>query len=292
MYKPLTRLTLATLAALVMSTSAACGQLPAGTDGELANQWPAMAAPDPWLPRADACLNRFPFSLTMDGYREVACTAPHEFQTVYVGEINGDAAKQAQAPATMPAPLWKDCDSRLTAFLGGPWRDRKVQPLLAVPSAAAWEGGSRWYVCGTRVINDTTNAERIMTVSLRDGFNTLTALKFGCYDLAEGATIASPKRCDEPHNTEFAGHFLWGNTSYADMKKELDKVVDEGYRRCRQVVSTFAGVPNVRTGTWVWKPTEEAWNAGDRTMRCFLWLDKTKVSKSLKGVGAGAWPIK
>lgn len=263
-------------------------------DGDLTNQWPAMVAPAIWQPTPEACHNQFAVNLSLALYNEVDCTKPHGYQTVHVGQLTGDAASQAQPPA-IDSAAYKgargECDSRLATFLGGQWKDRKVRLRIAVPSADAWTGGARWYSCEAAAYTTSNRAVKILEVSLKDAFDALAELKFGCHDVPPKGT-STPRSCEESHNTEYVGHFNYVDMSYAAMKAEAAKEDDDLHRKCMPLVGPYVGVPNLGSGTWLWNPTEEDWNAGDRTMHCFLWLNETKVSKSLKGVGKAGWPIK
>jgi hypothetical protein len=98
------------------------------------------------------------------------------------------------------------------------------------------------------------------------------------------------KRCDEPHNAEFVGVISW-SYSYAAMREESAKDGDRIHQECQKSVAAFAGA-TVRTGTWNWSPDEAEWLAGDQSLRCYLYLNATTVSRSLKGAGTAGWPLK
>lgn len=288
------RLKLAALAAVMLLAGSACATPPAGTDGDLVNQWPALTEPTIWQPVVETCHNRFAVNQIEAGYSKVACTSSHGYQTVHVGQLSGDAASQSRPPEVGSAAyrsLWNDCDPRLTAFLGGQWRERKLRLRVGVPSPQAWEARARWYACEVAVVKDHNFGVTTIEGSLKGAFDTQPTLLFGCYHVPQQGDAKS-MGCDEPHNTEFVGFVNFGDMSWEDMRAERDKEIDGTHLLCRGVVHAFAAAPNVRTGTWAWNPAEEDWKAGDRTMRCFLWLNETSVSKSLKGVGASGWPRK
>jgi hypothetical protein len=284
----LARLKLAALVVLVVLTGSACTAQP---NGELV-QWPAMAEPAAWRPVMGACHNQF---ASREATAEGECSAPHKYQTVFVGEITGAVAAANKPPITNAAvdkKLWTECDARLSAFLGGPWHERKLRLMVAFPSTGAWEGGARWYSCEAGLWDITEDwLEATWSAGLEHGFDSLELLRFGCYHAPANAKVRASS-CTEAHNTEFAGTFQYGDMSYADLTVQRGSGIGNPVDgKCREVVAAFAGAPRVRTGTWVWDPAQD-WDAGDRTMRCFLWLGEVTVAKSLRGAGASGWPIR
>jgi len=126
------------------------------------------------------------------------------------------------------------------------------------------------------------------TFTLKAAFDTQPSLLYGCMRVAaDGAW--EQLACDQPHNAEFAGLVPW-DTTWEELDNEMNRSTNSIHRRCAEVVDGFVGAI-VATGTSVWVPDKSAWNAGDKTLRCFLWLGEAKnVSRSLKGAGRAGWP--
>lgn len=47
-----------------------------------------------------------------------------------------------------------------------------------------------------------------------------------------------------------------------------------------------------RTGTYLYGPDEEQWAAGDRGVRCLLWLSNRDLTRSVKGAGTKGLPVR
>lgn len=280
----------AVLAGVLLVSVTSCAN-PPGTDGNLLNQWPAMAAPAGWQPDAGVCLDEFTETVRRASYKPVECQQPHRYETVHIGEFTGIAASAEAPPAKTSEAFraaWTECDAKTSEYLGGPWRERKIWIGVTVASAPAWQAGAKWYMCQMAKVEQLKGNVTTGRQSLKAQFE-LPALQFGCYQVeADGKYVV--KGCTEPHNAEFVGVAKWDST-YESMREEAKKDGDKIHQECQRIVSTFAGAP-VRTGTWNWSPSQSDWEAGDRSLRCFLYLSTTSVSKSLKGVGAAGWPLK
>src|SRR2546428_487435 len=72
--------------------------LPPGTDGDLTNQWPMMAAPTGWEPEAGKCHSAFEVAATRSSYYPVDCTQLHSYETVAVVQFTGNAANLGAPP--------------------------------------------------------------------------------------------------------------------------------------------------------------------------------------------------
>lgn len=130
------------------------------------------------------------------------------------------------------------------------------------------------------------------TGSLRDELKGTSPLAFGClnedrYGKFEQST------CAGPHTFEYVGSWTAPDTSYAD----ADRDEDGAHAKCRTLVARYAKVPvdstlRYRTGTSYLVPAEEAWARGDRGIRCFYWSGGPKVTRSIKGGGTRALPVR
>lgn len=282
----------ATLVGLTLLAASGCAKLPTGADGDLINQWPALAAPTGWQPEADTCHKDFQENSFRTAYKPVKCDESHFYETVLVGEFTGTAAEATEPPKAGSTELraaYTDCDKNTSTFLGGEWRHGKVWIGVSLPSPAAWGGGARWYRCEVAALDDAYGDPASRSASLKDEFTKASELKFGCYAYASQLVDIA---CNKAHNAEFVGIYQAGGTAYAQLDKLKDKLASE----CRRVVAAYVKVPNdgnikYRTGVvWNW-PSQAEWDAGDHGVRCHLWLSKKTVTRSLKGTGSGGLPI-
>ena len=121
-------------------------------------------------------------------------------------------------------------------------------------------------------------------------------LAHGCFkvtlDAGENISEMEPLSCAEPHQAEFVGVWTASGTTLANLQDNSDRKHTE----CRKVVADYVKVPKdgdlqYRTGTIALPPEQEAWEAGDRGVRCFLWFGDRKLTRSLKGAGTKGLPI-
>ncbi|GAB4059648.1 septum formation family protein [Catellatospora paridis] len=281
------------VAAALLATSACGGQLPPGADGDLTNQWTAMAEPTSWRPDEAICADSFRDVSYRSSYKPVSCDQNHTYETVAVADFAGEAASRTTPPSEGSPDLraaWADCDKKVTAHLGGDWRAGSVWFGVSLPSPAGWDGGARWYRCELTALDGQYGDPVSRTASLKGEFaNAASPLKLGCYQYgSELVAIA----CNKSHNAEFVGVWNAGSTAFSSLKDMNTKIA----KACRGVIAGFAKVPNdgninYRTGVvWNW-PSQADWEAGDHGVRCHLWLSKKKVTKSLRGAGTKGLPI-
>jgi hypothetical protein len=169
---------------------------------------------------------------------------------------------------------------------------------VALPSTPAWTGGSRWFRCDvTELTNVEDNGDTATrTTDLRDVLKKSSPLSLGCYaiKLAKDDSIDTmpAANCGKPHNGEFAGVWTAPETPYPTKDADWSPFHDE----CRKVIAKYVGLPNdgnlkYRTGVISLPGGSGDWKAGNRGVRCYLWLSGRTVSTSLKGAGAAALPI-
>lgn len=278
---------LRTALAAVLLAPAGCAN-PPGTDGDLVNEWPAMAAPAGWKPGAGVCLGDIPSTMRRTTYLPLDCAQSHRYELFHVGQLDGEADQPPQKGSAAHRTVWARCDEEASRYLGGPWRERKIWMGVTLPSPQVWQGGGTWFGCAMGAIEQLRGAPMALSRSLRGAFD-LPLLQFGCYQVSADGRYQA-KKCDEPHNAEFTGVVSW-NSSYAAMREEAAKEGDRIHQECQKTVAAFAGAP-VRTGTWNWSADEFEWEAGDQSLRCYLYLNTTTVSKTLRGVGTAGWPLK
>jgi len=278
-----------------------CG-LPAGVDGELTNSWQPIPEPSPFVPPAEVCHpGDFAETAYLSSYSPVDCSAPHRVETVHVGTFGAEAA-EATAPPAQGSPeirvAYAECDSATSEYVGADWRLGRLWVGVAVPSPAAWEGGARWFRCD---VTEVTNVEdnggtASRTASLRDELAEPSPLHLTCYAVRNddnGAIDTMPaEECDEPHNAEFAGVWQAPDIEYPTRDRDWNQFHTE----CRKVIGRYADVPldgnlQFRTGVISLPGGAAEWAAGNRGVRCYLWLDERNVERSLKDVGTEGLPI-
>ncbi|MER5702318.1 septum formation family protein [Micromonospora sp. NPDC002296] len=249
----------------------------------------------PFVPEAGAC---HPAVETV-GYRAlyttVDCAKTHRTETVHVGAFTGVDADRVTPPppgSTELRAAFEVCDTRTTAFVGADWRGGLMSVQVVVPEPKDWTDGSRWYRCDVftlpaldgntaREHPDDRAVERDGT--LRGVLNRPSPLAHGCFTEDEYENLL-PAPCTKPHRFEYVG--VWaapdGKHEAADRDSKLI------HRRCRSVVAAYTrGTPNAKlaqgAGTTYRLPSPEAWERGDRGIRCFYWSDDRDMTRSLKG---------
>ena len=298
-----TRVGITAALSLLVASVAGCGNA-GGVDGNLVNNWAAIGTPTGFTPAAGTChLANFTVAGTRDTYEEVDCALKHRTETVYVGTYE-DPAAQADAPpeegSAGARAAYRICDAETTTFVGAPWRTGRLWIGVTHPSPAAWTGGARWFRCELLEISSIEDDGGLVqrTGSLKDALKgSASPLRLTCYaiKLGTGGAIDTmpPASCAGKHNAEFAGVWTAG--------KDLAYPQDDGewatfHDGCRKLISSYVGVPDdadlqYRTGVVSLPGGEDVWAHGDRGVRCYLWLDGTDLTSSLKGEGAAGLPI-
>lgn len=297
------RLWLGASAGAAMLLLAACGggDLPEGMDGTVSNDWGTFSEVVQFVPAAQVC-HRGPYQPTAPAaeYEPVPCDQPHLVETVYVGEFSGEAAELDAPPAPDSGEhrsAYAECDERAADYLGRGFRNGRLWLGVALPSAAGWEGGARWFRCELMevesVYGDAVEREGSLAGALEGNSN----LRLGCYQVAVEDGVVSelnPVGCDETHQAEFVGAWRADGGDYPD---PADSDAEERvYDGCRSQVAEYVDVPDdgdliYRTGTIADWMSEQDWVAGDRAFRCYLWLPDSELTGSLRGAGADALPV-
>jgi putative regulator of septum formation len=291
----------AVLGALVLLL-AGCGN-PGGVDGNLTNHWTAIGAPTGFAPVAETCHQaNFAVAGARSTYEEVDCDQKHRTETVYVGRYPAPAADADSAPADSSAgarDVYRICDLRTTAYVGGPWRTGRLWIGVTHPSAAAWTGGARWYRCEVLEISSIEDdGGLVQRVGTLKGVlaQSVSPLLLTCYAIKLDASGAigtmPPSSCAAKHNAEFVGIWYAGNLSYPKQDAQWAKFHDG----CRKLISTYVGVPDdpdlqFRTGVVSLPGGADVWTLGDHGVRCYLWLDGSVLTASLRSKGLGGLPI-
>lgn len=283
----------ALVAGATLLTASACS-LPPGTDGDLVNQWSAMAEPTGWEPKAGTCHKSFNEQSYRANYTPVDCTGDHTYETVYIGQFTGDAARAGlpEAKGATAKAALAECAGKVNEFIGGEAKDGRIWFGISTPSKGTWEGGARWFRCEVAAREDFWGQPITWKKSLKGEFAAASDLKYGCYQIPENDDEDwVPLACGESHNAEFAGNFQL-DVAYDDITGNKEGL----HKSCRSTIASYVGVPDdnnlkYRTGTYVSFPRRADWDAGYHFIRCHIYLSKKQVTKSLKGAGTGGLPI-
>jgi hypothetical protein len=287
---------------LVLVLLAGCGGSGVG-DRNLVDDWAAIGKPGGFTPVAGTChLGNFTTVGLRGRYEPVSCAVRHRTETVYVGRYAGPAGDAAIPPTGGSAgarAAYQTCDQRISAFVGAPWRTGRVWIGVTQPSAAAWSGGARWFRCEALEISSIEDGGEVVVRagSLRGTLaSAASTMRLGCFaiqlDRSGAIDTMPPAKCTAQHNAEFAGVWDAGDLDYPSGDNQWATF----HGGCRELISKYVGVPvdkdlQYRTGVVSLPGGEDVWALGDRGVRCYLWLDGTELTASLKGKGTTALPV-
>jgi hypothetical protein len=294
----MTALALAGVVGLVLG---GCGA-PGGADGNLVDDWAAIGEPKMFVPTPETCHPAdFVETVYLSSYFPVDCSVSHRVETVHVGTFTG-ALDSAAPPARGSAPrraAYAECDRQARGFLGADWRVARLWLGVAIPSERAWLAGARWFRCDLveMIEVEENNISTTRTGSLKGALRSPGPLHLTCYhttlDRNDQIDRMPAVDCDERHNSEFAG--VWRapeDLGYPDAERDWQDFYDGCYR----VVARYVEVPQssvrFRTGIVALPGRPDDWEAGDRGVRCYLWISDGRFTRSLKGAGPAGLPIR
>ncbi|SDT75446.1 septum formation family protein [Actinoplanes derwentensis] len=273
-------------------------------DGDLTNDWTAMAPATGFVPAAATChLSNFAVFGPRATYEEVDCAIAHRTETVFVGEYPAPVSEAVDPPTGSSAgarAAYQICDDRTTQYLGGLWRNARLWIGVTHPSPAAWGGGARWFRCEVVELDSIEDDGALIqrAGSLRGVLTTAAStLALTCYavqlDTAGAIAAMPPADCATKHNGEFVG--VWTAPAKAAYPKG-DTAWEEFHSGCRKLTAEYVGVPDdadlqYRTGVVSLPGNADVWAQGDHGVRCYLWLDKAELIGSLRGKGIKALPV-
>ncbi|WP_036375225.1 septum formation family protein [Micromonospora sp. ATCC 39149] len=285
------------LAGTVMALLGGCAR-PPGADGDLTDDWPALREPQMFIPATDACLPRITAVVQAGTYETVDCSRSHLAETIHVG-IFTDPAIDAGPRPEGGTPVLRDaraeCDQRAREVLGGDWHSARLSLTIALPSTSAWASGARWYRCDLSETDSIDNTRPVNRVgSLRGAMVGDSPLTHRCFDpklIGTNLNYMAPVLCTEPHRAEFVGVYTEREMTWTEFVRSNQQV----HRRCMALIAEFAKVPNnselpYRAGSIFYPPSQREWNEGDRGVRCFLWSDNRKLTRSMHGAGPKGLP--
>ncbi|SCG65932.1 septum formation family protein [Micromonospora halophytica] len=266
-------------------------------DGDLIDDWSALPAPQLFVPATDACLPRITAVVQASTYDTVDCARSHLAEAIHVGAFTGAAERGPRPEPGSPAlrPARAECDQRAREVLGGDWHSARLTLNIALPSVSAWNGGARWYRCDLSETDSIDNTRPVnRTGSLRGAMIGDNPLSHRCFDpklIGDNLNYMAPVLCSEPHRAEFVGVYLERDMSWEEFTKANQQV----HRRCMALIASFAEVPDnadlpYRAGSIFYPPSQREWQEGDRGIRCFLWSDDRKLTRSMRGVGPKGLP--
>lgn len=171
--------------------------------------------------------------------------------------------------------------------------------VLVLPSSNAWTGGARWFRCDiTRYVNLHDNTELTdETNSVKDGLRGARPLALTCAtDTDDGNGVVTDDRvtdCAQPHNAEFAGLFSAPDIPWPTDGNQRRNLTARG---CEAVVASYLGLPdgkvtNPALGWTFEQSSQDQWDLGNRTVRCYATGIKgdsangVRFTGSVKGIG-------
>ncbi len=295
------RLAVAAVAALIPVVLAGCSAAGKPTGSASAGRSSAPAAQPP--PAVGACYLKVRAVSYPATDLPLDCAKTHRTETIAVGDFTDEYARTpAPPPAGSGALRWAfhACDLESQRFVGGDWRGGRLSVQVVVPAPDSWAAGSHWYRCdifelvtldgGTaREHPDDQAVER--TGSLRDALTRRLPLLYTCFNDDQWEQYV-PVLCTKPHHFEFVG--IWTAPEIARAKIENDD--HRIWAGCLRVIADYIGAPELvslepQTGIDYRLPSLEAWERGDRGVRCFLWAETQQLTRSLKGAGPKVLPI-
>ncbi|WBB78878.1 septum formation family protein [Micromonospora sp. WMMD882] len=283
--------------ALLASTGCAGSD---GLDGDLVDDWRPMAAPGPFVPPAGVCqVADFADVVTLAAFAPVDCGVPHRLEVAHVGTFPPAVTAPPAVDSAAMREAFATCDTRASQYVGDEWRVGRLRLGVALPSKPAWAAGARWYRCDLTELDTVEQAARtvLRSGSLRDALKGASPLRLGCHDAQTarqlGVQRLVPVDCAKAHDAEFAGVWKAPDRPYPGKPADWAPV----YTGCRSALARYAGLPvddylRFRTDVVVRPPAPTRWKVGDRGVRCYLWLSDRTVTRSLKGAGPAALPIR
>ena len=273
---------LAAALAVAMLSGCAAG-LPDGVDGDLTDGWRLPPKAVQWRPLNGRCFDELTETTGPDTYAPFDCVQGHFAETYWIGDLDTGEAANARAAAYL------ECSRRADDFAGGPWRAGRLTVQVVLPDRAGWAAGARWFRCDIGEVGDDGDVVG-RSGSLGNALADASDLRLGCFNPAvSGDSLRRMKAvdCARPHHAVFVG--LWTAPAMAITALEGSRELARG---CRSAIARYTAVPDdgmvrYRTG-WLGLPgTEAAWDAGDRTVQCFLWLSGETLTGSYRNAGPG-----
>ena len=275
--------------ALVAALAGCSGGLPEGADGDLTNRWDAPAKALGWRPTTGWCFDDEQSIARPDDYAPISCDVRHLAQTFYVGDLTGAAAKSTAiqgdpSPATVAA--YRECSRRADTYVHGRWRTGWLTIRPVLPDHAGWAGGARWFRCDIGEAD--VDGELVARTGSLYAALDQSYFRMECFNPTvkdDKVSDMTAVDCDRPHHAEFAG--LWTAPKMSIEELNANPALRKG---CLSAIAQFAKVPDdsdmhYRTGWMAFAGSDLGWEAGDRSVQCFLWVSGETLKGSYKGAG-------
>ncbi|MEV1330974.1 septum formation family protein [Micromonospora costi] len=276
------------------------GCAPAGLDTELTDDWPAFAAAEAFVPDAGVCHAALQDVGYLSAYNPVDCGQSHRAETVHVGTLSGAAAQRSTPPPSGSAGMRAaraECDRAVDKAVGADWRSGRLGVGVVFPSPAAWTGGARWFRCDVSELQSLDDpAVQLRTGSVRGALTGDSELAHRCFEpklVKDDIEEMVPASCTARHHAEFVGVYQAPDVTYAQF---TDSTLAT-HKACRTLIAKYTKVPDnsdlqYRAGTIFYHPFEQEWKDGNRGVQCFLWVSDRALTRSLKGAGTKALPVR
>ncbi|MGC4807364.1 septum formation family protein [Micromonospora sp. DT233] len=276
---------------------AGCGT-PAGVDGNLVDDWRAMAAPTQFAPVAGACHTTVQDIGYLSGYNPVDCGTTHRVETLHVGTLTGAPAERSTRPAAGSAGVRAaraECDREVNKAVGGEWRAGRLSLAVVFPSTKGWDGGARWFRCDLSEVESVDDPSVVArSGSLKGALTDKAPLAHRCFNpkiVKNDVKEMSPTPCTSKHRAEFVGVFRGPDVPFEQIDANRLRI----HKGCQALTASYVKVPNnsdmqYRAGTIFYHPFRTDWRDGNRGVQCFLWVDRN-LTRSLKGAGAKGLPV-
>ncbi len=225
------------------------------------------------------------------------CDGGHRFEVAYVGRVTDELDAPPLPSSATSKTAFRQCLTEVDTYVGGAYPALLINVELGYPGLEAWQAGSHWYSCdlakGSFDRESDDSGEVSVTGSAKNAYaNPAAAVRMPCFTVAEskGGVLSDwkPVACTAKHTVELAG--LVKSTSKADARpKEDQKLVDS----CFDLIAAYTKVPAGEVDEYgihsiTSYPPGFAWEAGERRVRCYVYLTKGSVSRPLAGAGRSA----
>ncbi|MFG2041051.1 septum formation family protein [Dactylosporangium sp. NPDC048998] len=291
------RIAVLACALALLGTGAGCGGPRVG-DGDLTNNWAMLGTPKVPEPKAGDCWTTMATTIgkmKSSGLTQAPCDMEHIFETAKVGHFTGTAADSSSPPS--PSQLteaWTDCDKAALDYLGAEWQAGRVHVVVSSPTNRQWTGGARFYRCDIGALRTEAGTFEPRHDTMKGVLASDGDLKLGC-GTQVGTTADSwdditPAKCTEPQDVEYVGSVSSPGNDYPADGKAYDAAFG---KTCQAKMLAYIGmsrshwssVKALYYGFWMTTGSKDEWTAGNHTARCYLMIDKKKITRSLKGAG-------
>ncbi|MEV8515330.1 septum formation family protein [Dactylosporangium sp. NPDC051484] len=294
----------------VLLAATACQAPPPGTDGDLVDDWPALAAPVFDVPAVGTCLDstaRKRFDPRFYRATPIACDQLHALEVVLIGTVQGNAA-DASAPPEAGSEAFQAaytaCGKAAGDYVGGDWHDGLLGIEVQLPTSTPWKAGKRTYVCSIYGTSSAYGDMAFRTGSLKGALAGSAPSALRCLEVVGDAGVdgwyerivtMTPLDCARPHGAEYVGSVqLTGGTLPAD-----DVLRSTSIDLCWTLAARFFGLTRERFNrrpdllSIAWDGMDQQhWQTGDRYQRCFVLVSSgKKLTATLKDLGTGKLPV-